>query len=177
MHAPLNNGFDTAYSGFVSGESLFDSHAVMRGAAIANTPTTQADFDLISLQAGLEHFHGLTDESGIPAVFIPKRVVYSIGNHWLVNQVLKTQALPGSNMNDINQVANEGLVPYLDHYLTDPDAWFIQCDQHDVKYFERRPFTFANSDDFETGDAKFKGHRRNGSGFGDWRGWYGSSGA
>jgi hypothetical protein len=45
-----------------------------------------------------------------------------------------------------------------------------------MNYFDRRPFMFSNTDDFETGDAKFKGTRRNGAGFGDWRGVFGSTG-
>jgi hypothetical protein len=178
MHAPYNNGFNTAFSGFVSGESLFStSHALLRGGTIANRPATDADFDLLALQAGIEHFHNLTDESGIPVVFIPRLLVHSIGDYWMVNQVLKSQYLPGTNFNDINQVANEGIKAHLSHYLTDPDAWFLLADQHDVNYFDRRAGQFTNSDDFHTGDALFKFTRRNGSGFGDWRGVYGTSGA
>lgn len=177
-HAPFNSAFDTSVVGFTSGESLCStSHALLRGGTLANRPTTDADFDLLALQAALESFHALTDESGIPAVFIPRRVIYSINDHWAVMQVLKSQFLPGSNYNDINQVANEGLMPHLSHYLTDADAWFVQCDVHDINYWERRAATFTNSDDFFTGDALYKLTRRNGSGFGDWRGIYGTQGA
>jgi hypothetical protein len=176
LHAPLNNGFDTAFPGFVAGESLFSTtHALIRGGTASNR--LDADFDLLSLQAALEQFHALVDESGIPAVFIPRLIVYSIGDHWMVNQVLKSQFLPGGNQNDVNQVANEGLTSHLSHYLTDADAWYIKCDNHDVNYFDRRAATFTNSDDFHTGDALFKLTRRNGSGFGDWRGYFGSQGA
>jgi len=178
MHAPYNSAFDNTVVGWVSGESLCDtSHALIRGGVLSNRPATDADFDLLSLQAALEHFHNLTDESGIPNVFIPQMVVHGINDHWIVNQVLKSANLPGTDFNDINQVANEGLSPHLSHYLTDPDAWFVLASQHDVNYFDRRTPTFSNSDDFHTGDALFKLTRRNGSGFSDWRGVYGTSGA
>lgn len=176
MASPFNNAFNTGYNGFVAGESLIGSHTALRGGVQSNTPLTAADFSLPALQAGLEHFHNLKDESGLPAMFMPKTVVHSIGDYWMVNQVLKSQFLPGGNQNDINQVSREGLTPFLSHYMTDPDAWYIVADNHDVNYFDRRPFTFSNTDDFETGDAKFKGTRRNGAGFGDWRGIYGSQG-
>lgn len=177
-HAPFNNAFDTAYVGFEAAVSLCSTtHTTLRGATVANRPATDTDFGLIPLQAAYEHFATLTDESGIPALFIPRRVIYNPGDHWIVNQVLKSQMLPGTNQNDINQIEREGMVPHMSHYLTDSDSWFVQCDQHDVNYFDRRPFVFSNFDDFDTGDAKFKGTRRNGSGFGDWRGIYGSSGA
>jgi len=177
MHSPYNNAFSTSYPGFVSGESLCStSHAVLRGGTLANRPATDADFDLLALQAALEHFHNLTDESGLPIVYIPRMLVHSVGDKWLVAQVLKSQQLPGSNQNDINQVANEGLTAHLSHYLTDTDAWFVIADNHDVNYFDRRAATFTNSDDFHTGDALFKLTRRNGAGWGDWRGIYGTQG-
>lgn len=177
MHAPYNSAFDTATNGFESGVSLCSTgHTTLRGATLSNRSSTDADFDLLPLQAALESFHTLTDESGIPAVFIPRYVVHSVGDHWLVQQILKSQYMPGTNQNDINQVAQEGLQAHLSHYLTDTNAWFVVCDQHDVNYFERRAFAFTNSDDFNSGDALFKGTRRNGSGFGDWRGIYGSQG-
>jgi hypothetical protein len=144
---------------------------------VANRPATDADFSLPALQAALEHFHGLTDSTGFPTVYIPKTVIHSIGDYWMVRQILGTSQMPGTNINDINQINREGLSPHLSHYLTDADAWFVQCDNHDINYFEREPFTFANSDDFHSGDALFRGMQRHGAGFSNWRGIYGSSGA
>jgi hypothetical protein len=176
MHSVFNNAFDTSFVGFKAGESLIGSHTGLRGLVQQNSPATPADLSLPALQAALEHFHNLQDDSGIPAVFTPKTVVHSIGDYWIVNQLLKSQFLPGGNQNDINQLARESLTPHLSHYLTDPDAWFVVSDQTDINYFERRAFTVSNMDDFETGDAKFKGTRRNGAGYGGWRGIYGSQG-
>lgn len=173
----FNNAFSTAYAGFEASAALLGAHVTLRGATVRNSPATPVDFSLPALQAALEHFHNLNDESGIPAVYTPKYVVHSIGDYWAVNQILKSQFLPGGSQNDINQVAHEGLVPHLGHYFTDPDAWFVLATETDLNYWNRRPFTMSNTDDFETGDAKFKGSRRHGAGFGDWRGIYGSSGA
>lgn len=175
-HAPFNNAFNTSYSGFNSGESLCGTHTTIRGGTLSNTPSTQADFDLLPLQAALEHFHGLTDESGLPIVYIPRRVIHSIGDYWNVNQILKSEKLPGGNQNDINQMKNENLSSHLSHYLDDSDAWFVQCDMHDINYFDRVKPTFRSGDDLNTGDAVFMVRRRNGSGYGEWRGIYGSSG-
>jgi hypothetical protein len=177
LHAPYNNAFSTSFSGFVSGESLCStSHALIRGSTASNRPAADADFSLTTFQAGLEHFHNLVDESGLPVMYMPKTLVHSVSDQWLVAQVLKSQYLPGSPNNDINPVAG-AVTPHLTHYITDTDAWFLLADNHDVNYFERRAVTFTNSDDFHTGDALFKLTRRHGSGFGDWRGIYGSQGA
>lgn len=171
MHAPFNNAFSTSYNGFVSGEALCSaSHALLRGGTASNTAS--ADFALASYQAAIENFHNLVDESGMPMMITPKLLVHTVSDQWIVSQTLKSQFLPSSPNNDINPVYNQGIMPHLSHYLTDADSWFLLGDTHDVNYFERRPATFSNSDDFETGDAKYKVTRRNGSGFGDWRGVY-----
>lgn len=177
MHAPYNNAFSTAFVGFNAGESLCStSHALLRGGTYANRPVGDADFSLLAFQAAIEHFHGLTDESGLPVMYLPKMVIHNPGDLWIVGQVLQSQKLPGTNMNDPNLAAQQGVTGHLSHYLTDADAWYVISDNHDVNYFERRAFTFTNSDDFQTGDALFKGTRRNGGGFGDWRGVYGTQG-
>lgn len=179
MHAPLNNAFSSSiYTGWDSQTLCSTAHVLLRaGSTVANRPASDVDFGLIPLQAAYEHFHALTDESGIPAIFIPRRVIHSIGDYWMVNQVLKSQRLPGSNANDINQMSNENIEPHLSHYLVDPDAWFVQCDMHDINYYVRKGYQFQSGDDFNTGDALFKGSQRLGSGHSDWRGIYGSAGA
>lgn len=177
-HSPYNNAFSTSFAGFVSGEALCStSHALLRGGTAANRPATDTDLNLPALQAAVENFHGLVDEAGLPIMIVPRMLVYSVGFHWTANQLLKSSQMPGTNQNDINQIAREGITGHLSHFLTDTDAWFLLADKHDVNYFDRRKITFSNSDDFETGDAKFKVTRRNGAGWGDWRGVYGSQGA
>lgn len=176
MHAPFNSAFDATVNGFKAGESLIGTHVGLRGATLTNAPATPTDLTLPALQAALEHFHNLKDDSGISMVSKPVKLVHAIGDYWIANQILKSQFLPGGNQNDINQIAREGITPVLDHFLTDPDAWFVLSDDYDINYFARRPFTMSNMDDFETGDAKFKGTLRSGAGFGGWRGIYGSTG-
>ncbi len=176
-HAPYNNAFSTSYTGYTAGEALLGAHTLVRGGTLRNSPVVQADFGLLSFQAGLEHFHSLTDESGLPIVFVPKYLVHSVADMWAVNQVLRSPMLPGSANNDVNPIAKEGITPILSHYITDPDAWFLLADNHDINYFDRVKPVFRSGDDMNTGDAIFMVRRRNGSGFGDWRGIYGSSGA
>jgi hypothetical protein len=174
-HAVLNNAFTTTVNGFEAGVALIStSHTTLRGLSATNRPVTDTGVSLPAIQAAIEAFHALNDESGLPTMFIPKYILYNPGDHWIVNQILKSEKLPGGNQNDINQLSREGLTPLLSHYLTDPLSWYIIADNHDMNYFDRRAPRLTNTDDFETGDAKFKLTRRNGSGFGDWRGVYGS---
>ena len=176
-HAPYNSAFTTTVSGFVAGESLCDTaHDDLRGGSQGNRPATDADIALAPLQAGIENFHNMTDHSGLPMMMVPKMLAHSVADHWEVSQLLKSSHLPDVDTNAINQLANEGLQPHLSHYLTDVGAWFLIGDEHDINYFDRRKVAFSNTDDFDTGDAKFKLTRRNGSGWGDWRGIYGTDG-
>lgn len=175
-HAPYNNAFSTSFPGFVSGEALCSaSHALLRGGTASNTASS--DLALAGLQAAIEHFHGLVDESGLPMMMTPKRLVVSASFWWTAQQLLKSQYLPGGSNNDINELANQGITPHLTHYITDADAWFLLADTHDVNYFDRKKPTFSAAEDWDTGDSKFKVTRRNSSGWGGWRGVYGNPGA
>lgn len=178
MHAPYNNSFSTSFVGFVAGEALCSTtHTSIKGIVQANRPSPDADFGLLPFQAAIEHFHGLQDEAGLPMLLIPKMLIHGVGDQWIVKQILRSDKLPGTNQNDVNPVAGEGITPHLSHYMSDTDAWWLVADEHDINYTDRRTLTFANTDDFDSGDAKFKATRRNGSGFGDWRGVYGTQGA
>lgn len=176
MHAPYNNAFSTADTGFVTGESLCGDHVSLRGVTQRNRPATDADIGLLAFQAAIEHFDNLLDEAGLPQLLMPKMLAHGPADQWIVDQILKTPNLPGGNQNDINRASRLGVVSHMSHYFTDADQWFVIADEHDVNYFDRRAMKMSNSDDFESGDAKFKVTRRNGSGYGDWRGIYGSSG-
>lgn len=176
-HAVLNSAFDNTVNGFYSGESLIQTaHTTIKGFSVSNAPPSAANLSLPALQAAVESFHALVDEAGLPAMFIPRLLIYNPADHWIANQILKSEKLPGGNQNDINQMQREGIQPHLSHYLVNPKAWYVVADNHDMNYFDRRPPRLTNTDDFETGDAKFKLTRRNGAGFGDWRGVYGSIG-
>ena len=176
-HAPYNSAFDNTVNGFYPGESLIQTaHTTIRGFSVDNAPASATNLSLPALQAAIESFDALLDEAGLPAMFIPMRLAYNPPDHWIANQILKSEKLPGGNQNDINQLAREGLTPHKSHYFTNTKAWYVLCDNHDVNYFDRRAPRLTNTDDFESGDAKFKLTRRNGSGYGDWRGIYGSIG-
>ena len=43
-----------------------------------------------------------------------------------------------------------GIQPFIYHYLTDPDAWFLLASDHDMNYFDRINPRFKNTDDFDT---------------------------
>lgn len=176
-HSILNNAFNTAFNGFETGVALIsNAHTNLRGGTQSNTGGA-VDLSLTSLQAAVEAFRGWQTEEGMPMMSTPKYLVVGPSNMWVAGVLLGATLLPGGNFNDPNLLKNLGLTLIIDDYLTDPDAWFLIGDEHDMNYFDRRLPKFSNTDDFDSGDMKFKVTRRNAAGFGDWRGVYGAPGA
>ena len=177
-HSVLNNAFNTAFSGLESGVSLISTaHTNLRGGTQSNRPAVDADLSLTTLQAAIEAFRGWDTEEGMPMQSTPKKLVVGVSNMWVAGVLLGTTTVPGGNNNDINLLNRLGLELIVDDYITDPDAWYLIGDEHDMNYYDRRLPKFSNTDDFDSGDMKFKVTRRNTAGFGDWRGVYGSPGA
>jgi len=69
----------------------------------------------------------------------------------------------------------------VDHYLTDPDAWFVTTDITEMGegliYQERLADEFASDNEFTTDNAQFKYYGRYAFSWLDPRGIYGSEGA
>ena len=66
----------------------------------------------------------------------------------------------------------------INHFLTDPDAFFIKTDTpNGFKHFERIPLSTNMEADFDSGNMRFKARERYSFGFSDPRAVFGSPGA
>jgi hypothetical protein len=95
---------------------------------------------------------------------------------------------PGSEVGGQNDTANNainalkalGIFPdgaAINHYFDDADAFFIRTDAPDgMKMFERTAPEFAQDNDFDTSNLKYKGYERNSFGWTDFRGVYSNGG-
>jgi hypothetical protein len=180
-HSVLNNGWNTAYKGF-DGKPLFATdHPLLDGSGVlANTPTTQADLSPESLQAAVEYFETIVDDRGLPAQVTPKKLIVGPQNMFTAYEILDTQQVPYGNDNTVNVLATRyGITPHISHYLTDSDSWFLAADksEHDLNIFIRVNDEYNAADDPLTGDSINTGRHRLSTGFGDFRGVYGSQGA
>jgi hypothetical protein len=106
---------------------------------------------------------------------IPKELQFT------ADRILKSTLRVGTADNDINAIRNMGMVPQgytVNHYLTDPDAYFILTDApNGMKMFQRVGIKTAFEGDFDTGNVRYKARERYSFGFSDWRGIFGSEGA
>ena len=66
----------------------------------------------------------------------------------------------------------------VNHFLTDPNAWFLTTDvPNGMKHFVRTPLQNSMDGDFDTGNVRYKARERYSFGWSDPLGMFGSSGS
>jgi hypothetical protein len=179
--AVLNNGFNSTYTGG-DGVSLFSSaHPLVSGGTNSNTPSTGADLNETSLEAAVIQISLWTDERGLLIAAKPKKLIVPPQLQFVATRLLETELRVGTNNNDINAIKNNGVIPEgftINHYLTDPNAWFLTTDvPNGLKHFVRIPRSESMDGDFDTGNVRYKSRERYSFGWSDPLGIFGSAGA
>jgi len=179
--AVLNNGFDSNYAGG-DGQPLFSaSHPLVAGGVNSNIPSTPADLNETSLEAAVIQIAAWTDEKGLLIAAKPKKLILPPSLMFVATRLLETEGRVGTADNDINALKNNGSIPGgygINHFLTDPDAWFLTTDvPNGLKHFVRTPLANSMDGDFDTGNVRYKARERYSFGWSDPLGMYGSAGA
>jgi len=177
----LNNGFSASYTGG-DGVALFSTaHPLVQGGSNSNTPTTPADLNETSLEAAVIQIAAWTDERGLLIAAKPKKMVIPPALQFVATRLLETNLRVGTTNNDINALKNNGSVPQgytVNHFLTDPNAWFLLTDvPNGLKMFVRTPLQNSMDGDFDTGNVRYKSRERYSFGWSDPLGAWGSSGS
>lgn len=175
----LNRGFSTSYLGG-DGKPLFAADHPTLGGAQSNL-LTAADLSEASLEDGLKVIAQARNARGLNIASRAKRLIVSSSDMFNAERILNSNLRPGTANNDVNAVRSMGMIPegaVVNHYLTDPDAWFLQTDidQGLMSFWRRRPELEKDSD-FDTENAKAKSTMRFSVGWADWRSAYGNVGA
>ena len=176
----INGAFTTSVGG--DGKPLCaDDHPTLSGPNLRNELAVPADLSETSLEQALIDIAAFTDERGLKIavqglkLIIPKELMFT------ADRIMKSTLRVGTADNDINAIRNMGMVPQgytVNHYLTDPDAWFIKTDApNGMKMFERVSMKTGFEGDFDTGNVRYKARERYSFGFSDPRGIFGSPGA
>ena len=179
----LNNAFNTggSYNGG-DGVSLCNSaHPTALGPNFSNTPAVAADLNETSLEQGIIDVAGFTDERGLKVAVSVVKMVIPKELQFTAERLMKSTLRTATADNDINAIRSMGMVPQgyaVNHFLTDPDAWFLMTDApNGMKMFQRSPLKTAFEGDFDTGNVRYKARERYSFGWSDPRGIYGSTGA
>lgn len=178
--AILNNAFNNAYQGGDQVE-LCGTHTLLNGSTIANEPSAAADLNETSLEAAVIDISKYTDERGLKIAIQAQSLCLPSDLQFTAERVLNSTGRVGSADNDLNALSSTSAIPggyAINHFLTDPDAWFIKTDApNGLKYMKRVAIKTGMEGDFETGNVRFKARERYSFGWSDWRGVYGSPGA
>ena len=177
----LNQGF-TGGPTYGDGKTLFATdHPLISGGTNSNRPTVGADLNETSLEAAVIQIAGWTDERGLLIAAKPRKLIVPPQLQFVATRILETEQRPGTTDNDINALRNNGSIPEgytVNHWLTDPNAWFLITDvPNGLKHFVRVPMTTGMDTDFDTGNNRFKARERYSFGASDSLGAFGSPGA
>jgi len=187
-----NNGFNAAYIGG-DGQPFFSaSHPTIGDGNQSNT-LGATDLSEASLESALITISKAKDDRGIliglqtQSLHIPSDLAFTADQ--ILNSTMSTTigvnpttaANGATNVNDINSIRNQGMVPggfFVNRRFTDTNAWFLKTDcPNGAKMFVRSPLQTKMEPDFDTGNVRFKARERYSFGFSDWRSFYGASGS
>ena len=177
----LNQGFNAAVT-YGDGQTLFSTaHPLVSGGVNSNRPTVAADLNETSLEAAVIQIAAWTDERGLLIAAKPKKLIIPPALMFVATRLLETEQRVGTADNDINALKNNGSIPggyTVNHFLTDPNAWFLTTDvPNGMKHFVRTPMSNSMDGDFDTGNVRYKARERYSFGVSDPLGIYGSPGA
>jgi hypothetical protein len=177
----LNNGFNGAFAGG-DGVALFaNNHPLVGGGTNSNVPAVMTDLNETALEAAVIQIAAWTDERGLLIAAKPRKLVIPPSLQFVATRLLQTELRVATADNDLNAIKNNGSIPEgytINHWLTDPDAWFLTTDvPNGLKHFVRTPMQTGMDGDFDTGNVRYKARERYSFGWSDPLGMWGSEGA
>lgn len=174
----LNNGFTTTGYNLGPGNTyLFRTdHSFVTGGTQGNRSSTNVDLSPTSWEQAQIDLKDTTDDRGIFLGLEPAKLVHPNELNWMVDQMFNSPGLYDSANRTTNPMRNDNLDLVEWSYLTDPDAWFVFCTEHEANWFWRIMPDHYQGNDFDTDDAKFKVRARWKRGVSAYWGLYGSPG-
>jgi len=177
--AILNGAFTTSLGGDGKPLCALD-HPTLTGPDLKNELTVSADLTEASLEQALIDIAAFTDERGLKIAVQGNKLIIPKELQFTADRIMKSTLRVGTADNDINAIRNMGMVPQgysVNHYLTDPDAWFVITDApNGMKMFNRVALSTGFEGEFNTGNVRYKARERYSFGFSDPRGIFGSPG-
>ena len=180
----LNNAFSSSFTGGDGVSLINTAHPLAGGGSAANRAATMADLNETSLEDALIDISTFTDDRGLTISVQATKLVVPPQLVFVADRILNSDGRTGTADNDINSIKNTGVIPggyTVNHYLNDPDAFFLLTSVTEsgegLKMFQRTAMETSMEPDFSTGNIRYTARERYSFGFSDWRGVYGSQGA
>lgn len=175
-----NRAFNSSYTGGDGKELLATDHPI-QGGVFSNELAVAADLSEASLEDICVQIMNAVNDRGMKISLMPRSLIVPTALTFEATRILKSQLQNDTANNAINALRAMGMFPEgvkVNHYLTDTDAWFVRTNaRNGMKLFERTSAEFAQDNDFDTSNLKYKGYERYSVGWTDPRAVYGSAGA
>jgi len=175
-----NRAFSGSYVGADGVSLLSTAHPSLSGSQ-SNRLAVDADMSEASIEDMVVQIGQATNARGMKIAIQPKSLIVPVGLQFEAARILKSAGQNDTANNAINALKAMGVFPdgvKINHYLTDPDAWFIRTNVPEgLKLFEREAATFDQDGDFDTSNLKYKAYERYSTGWSDFRALYGTPGA
>lgn len=177
----LNRAATSGYNGGDGVVLLSTAHPTMDGGTQANRTTAFADLSEAAVEDMLVLIAGAQTSIGHPIPLRAKRLITAKSGMFEATRIVKSTLQSGTANNDVNAMNTMGIFmedPMVNHFLTDPDSWYITTDAPDgLKMYQRKARVIRRESDFDTDNLKVKAVERYSFGWSDWRGIYWSMGS
>jgi hypothetical protein len=174
----LNNSQNTGYLGGDGKPLIATDHPLLNGDTFSNKATT--DISETALEDAYIKISQFTDERGLPIATKIKKLVVPVASTFIVERLLGSLQQSGTGDNTVNAIRTTGVMSgsyTVNHYLTDPDSWFIITDIPDgLKHFQRSPMRKGMHTDDKTGNMMYYARERYSFGWSNPRAVFGSNG-
>jgi len=176
-----NRAFNAAYT-YGDGVSLINAaHPNTTGGTFSNQIATASDLSEASIEDMIIQIMGATNDRGLKINLMPECLNVPRQLWFEANRILKSVLQNDTANNATNVLSATNALPKgikVNHYFTDPNAWFIRTNcPNGLKHFERVSAQFTQDNDFDTENAKAKCYERYSFGITDPRAIYASAGA
>lgn len=177
-----NNAFVSTFYATPDGQPLISTaHVNSTGGTFSNRIATPADLSEASLEDLSIQIMNATQDRGLRISIMGESLHISTSEWFNANRILKSVLQSHTANNAINVLKATNAFPKgikVNHYFTDPDAWFIRTNvPNGMVFFWRNKPQFDQDNDFDTKNAKASTYLRFSVGATDPRGIFGSPGA
>lgn len=175
-----NRAFTAAYA-FGDGKELIATDHPTNSGTQSNELTTAADLSEASLEDLVIQIGQAKNDRGLKINLRPRRLIVPVNLEFDAIRITKSVLQNDTANNAVNAMRVAGMFPdgvVVNHYLTDPDAFFIRTMiPAGLTHYEREAASFDDDNDFDTKNLKYSAYERYSFGCSDWRDIYGSPGA
>lgn len=177
----LNRAFNSNFTGGADAIQLISTAHPTSAGNQSNRLATDADLSEASLEDMIVQIMGAQNDRGLKIKLMPQTLHVPRQLVFEATRILKSTLQNDTANNAINALNAMNVLPggvKVNHYFTDPDAWFVKTNvTKGLTHFQRRAMEFTKDNDFSTENALAKCTDRYSIQWGDWRSFYGTSGA